>query len=239
MVEILAKMNWPGDFMNQIICGDCLEVMKYIPDECIDLTITSPIYNLGNDHHTNTKRHQAYNDCMPENQYQKWQIEVLNEIYRITKKYGSLFYNHKNRIKDGISIIPYEWLFDTKWLIKQEIVWWNGSHNFDSIRFYPQTERIYWLAKSKLTTLNNKNSFLDIWQIPPVGTKYKHTRQFPQKLVDIIISCFDDARIIFDPFVGSGTTIRAAKDFRRNYIGIDIEKKYCKMTEERLAQGVL
>jgi len=232
-------MNWPDDFINKIICGDCLEVMKQMPDGCINLTITSPPYNLGDDHHTGSKRHEVYCDTMPENEYQKWQIKILNEIYRITKGYGSLFYNHKNRIRNGISIIPYEWLFKTQWLIKQEIVWWNGGQNFDNIRFYPQTERIYWLVKTPITKLDNPLSLLDIWKIIPVGTKFKHTRQFPEKIVTNILNCFPTAKIILDPFLGSGTTARVVKDFKCNFIGIEINPDYCKIAEERLAQGVL
>ena len=55
-------------------------------------------------------------------------------------------YQHKNRIKKGVQISPYEWIKSL--FIKQEIVWINES-NFDKIRFYPFTERVYWLTKSK------------------------------------------------------------------------------------------
>ena len=53
---------------------------------------------------------------------------------------GNLIYNHKNRIKKGIQITPYEWLLKTDFVIKQELVWFNASQNFDKIRFYPMTE---------------------------------------------------------------------------------------------------
>ena len=132
----------------ELICGDCLKILPTISDKSIDLAITSPPYNLGNDHHTGSQRHKVYFDDIPEEEYQKQKIEILNKAYNIIKDNGSLFYNHKNRIKKGLSIIPYQWLFKTKWLIKQEIVWWNGGQNFDNIRFYHQTERIYWLVKN-------------------------------------------------------------------------------------------
>ena len=94
--------------LNHIYHGDCLEVLKEFPDESVDLVITSPPYNLGNDHHTGNKRHQAYNDDMKEREYQEWQIKVLNEVYRVLRPEGSLMYNHKNRIKKGRQITPYE-----------------------------------------------------------------------------------------------------------------------------------
>ena len=114
--------------------GDCLELMKEFPSESIDLIITSPPYNLGKTHHTGNNRfegYKTYEDNMPEEEYQTWQIEVLQECFRILKHDGSLFYNHKNRIRGGVQISPYEWIFLTDFTIKQEIVWFNGSPNFD------------------------------------------------------------------------------------------------------------
>jgi len=100
--------------------GDCLSILKDFPSSSVDLIITSPPYNLGKRHHTGGKYHIPYFDNMPEAEYQKWQIEVLNECYRILKPTGSMMYNHKNRIKNGVQITPYEWLLKTKFIIKQE-----------------------------------------------------------------------------------------------------------------------
>ena len=66
--------------------GDCLELMGGIPDNYVDLIITSPPYNLGKRHHTGDNRfksYEEYDDNMPEKLYQQWQIEFLNECYRI------------------------------------------------------------------------------------------------------------------------------------------------------------
>ena len=219
---------------NKIICGDALTTLKTFPDNFVDITITSPPYNLGDNHHTGNKNHKPYPDSMPEVEYQNWQVEVLDEIYRVTKSDGSLFYNHKNRIRDGVSIIPYQWLFKSKWLIKQEIVWRNGGQNFDRIRFFPQTERIYWLVKDAKTKLFNPISLLDYWYLSPTGTKKGHTRQFPEKLVENILRCFENSKIIFDPFSGGGTTPFMAKKLGRKYIAIDSNPEYVKMSEDRL-----
>lgn len=101
-------MIFPNDFIDKIICGDCLEIMRKIPDGSIDLIVTSPPYNIGNNHHTGNKRHYSYYDNFPEREYQLWQIEVLNECFRILSTNGSLIYNHKNRLKVGVQITPYE-----------------------------------------------------------------------------------------------------------------------------------
>ncbi len=215
--------------------GDAREILASIPDNSIDLVFTSPPFNLGNNHHTGSKRHQAYNDNLPEVEYQHQQKSILNELHRVVKQGGSCWYQHKNRIKDGISITPYQWLLQTKWLMKQEIVWRNGSQNFDKIRFYPMTERIYWLTKSSKTKLYNKVNLHDDWHIEPVGSNKQHTRAFPTKLVENVLMCFPDANLILDPFSGSGTTGVVAKSLGRKCILIDIDADYCALALSRIS----
>lgn len=230
-------MIYPDDFVNKIIKGDCLDILRAIPDNSVDLIITSPPYNLGNNHHTGNYQHKTYNDNLCENDYQVWQIEVLNECYRILNSSGSMFYNHKNRIKKGIQITPYEWILKTKFIIKQELIWQNGSQNFDKIRFYPMTERVYWLAKSPKVKLFNSINHHDFWlrsEWKPQKTKGKHKRAFPVQLPLDLIKCFDNARIILDPFMGSGTTAVACKQLGRDFIGIELEQKYIDIANERL-----
>lgn len=214
--------------------------MRDIPDKSVDLVVTSPPYNLGNTHHTGDIRHKAYDDNLPEEEYQQWQIEVLNEIYRVLKSDGSVIYNHKNRIKNGEQITPYEWLLKTPFIIKQEIVWFNGSQNFDKIRFYPMTERIYWLAKDKKTVLYNTINHHDLfnkdeWQ--PEGTSKEHKRAFPVRFAEDMIICFPQAKIILDPFLGSGTTAIAAHNTGRRFIGIEKEPKYVEIARKRVEQA--
>lgn len=217
--------------------GDCLEVMKNIPSESVDLVLTSPPYNLGNTHHTGNKRHKAYEDNLPEKDYQEWQVKVLQECYRVLKETGSLIYNHKNRIKQGVQISPYEWLFKTDFIIKQEVVWFNGSQNFDKIRFYPMTERVYWLAKSPKTKLFNAINHHDLfgkedWKA--VGTRGQHTRAFPEKMVSDFLLCFPKAEIVLDPFMGSGTTGVSCKGLNRSFIGIEKNPEYFEIAKERI-----
>lgn len=226
--------------INNIYNIDCLEGLKQLPNESIDLIITSPPYNLGKTHHTGNHRFESYNqynDDMPEDLYQKWQIEILNECYRVLKQNGSMWYNHKNRIKNGVQITPYEWILKSNFIVKQEIIWENGSQNFDKIRFYPMTERVYWLAKNhttKMFNIINHHDFFkrDEWQ--PVKTKGTHKRAFPEKMCTDIISCFPDADIILDPFMGSGTTAIASIRMNKHYIGFEIDQAYCDIAKERI-----
>ena len=175
---------------------------------------------------------------MPEKDYQIWQKKILDECFRVLSKTGSMIYQHKNRIKNGKQLSPYEWIFKTKFIVKQEIVWINRSQNFDKIRFYPFTERVYWLTKStktKLVNTINKQDVFNWTEWKPVGTKAKHTRAFPEKLVADMLSVFPDAKSVLDPFLGSGTVAYVAKKFKRDYIGFDIDKDFIKQATSRLA----
>lgn len=224
--------------MNELILGDCLEKMKDIPDNSVDIVFTSPPYNLGNSHHTGNYRHKEYDDDMPESEYQEWQKDVLNECYRVLKDTGSMFYNHKNRIKKGIQITPYEWILKSKFIIKQELVWFTRSQNFDKIRFYPMTERVYWLAKSPNTKLYNIINHHDLFskeEWKTVGSKGAFKRAFPEKMVEDIISCFPDSKIVLDPFAGSGTVAIACINVGKNYICIEKDPKHFEIMENRIS----
>ena len=224
--------------------GDCLELMKELPSESIDLIITSPPYNLGKTHHTGNNRfkgYKTYEDNMPEEEYQKWQIEVLQECFRILKHDGSLFYNHKNRIRGGVQISPYEWIFLTDFTIKQEIVWFNGSPNFDKCRFYPMTERIYWLTKSSKTKMVNTINHHDVFGVKewkPQGTKNEFKRAFPVELPQDIISCFPNANIVLDPFMGSGSTGVACVNTGWKFIGMELDPGYFEIAKNRIEEAL-
>lgn len=223
--------------LNKIYKTDCISLLKQTPDNYIHLTVTSPPYNLGEKHHTGNNKFKAYDeyiDDIPEPEYQQQQINVLNELYRATKQGGSVMYNHKNRIRNGKQISPYEWLLKTDWTIKQEIVWRNGSQNFDKCRFYPMTERIYWLSKGTETDFYNEIGFSDLISDLASGTDKEHKRAFPIILAQRFISCFSKSEIIFDPYMGSGTTAIAAIKEKRNYFGSEISENYCRIAEKRI-----
>ena len=224
-------------YINKITHIDCLEGLKKIQNNYVDLIITSPPYNLGNNHHTGAKRHKSYNDNLNEDDYQIWQTRVLDECFRVMKKNGSMIYNHKNRIKDGVQISPYSWIFKTKFIVKQEIVWINRSQNFDPIRFYPFTERVYWLTKDKKTKLKNTIKHHDVFswkEWPSVGTKSDFTRAFPEKFVEDILSVFPKTKIVLDPFIGSGTTAVVCKKNNVDFIGFEKMKKYVNLSNQRI-----
>ena len=226
----------------KLINDDCLKVLPTLEESSVDLIITSPPYNLGNNHHTGNKQHKAYNDNLPEAEYQEQQLQFLNECFKVLKETGSLIYNHKNRIRKGIQLSPYEWIFKSNFIVKQEIVWVNRSQNFDKMRFYPFTERLYWLTKKPETKLFNAINHYDVFdwkEWKPVGTKGNHTRAFPEKMVEDILKCFPNAEVVLDPYMGSGTTGVAAKNLNREFIGIELDKTYFDMAQTRINEKLI
>jgi site-specific DNA-methyltransferase (adenine-specific) len=231
--------------INRIIQGDALTILKLLPDEIVDVGVTSPPYNKGENKKgwlvPNIKYHSA-TDKLPEEEYQKNQIDVLNELFRITKPGGSFFYNHKIRWEKGIIIHPMDWLRKTKWVIRQEIIWDRMiAGNIRGWRFWQVDERIYWLYKPKGNNLigeelKPKHALLtSIWRFPP-EQKNPHPAPFPLELpIRCIYSVMDGRKgVVIDPYCGSGTTLVASKILGCDYIGIEISDEYIKFAEERL-----
>lgn len=249
---------------NKIYQCDVLEGLKQLPDNSIDVIITSPPYNkMGLSGKMNTpnwlksnikygssyiwRKTIDYNDDanvdnMPEDKYQQWQIEILNECYRVLKDDGSMFYNHKNRIvrAQGKISTPYEWLLKTKFNIRQEIIWdRKSSPNVHNSRYLPTTEKIFWLTKTvRPSFIRNKDIEWkgEVWQIP-FETNTEHPAPFPVALPDNILKCIpnpDGDKVVLDVFMGSGTTAIAAIKNGWKYIGFELFHEYVEMSEKRI-----
>lgn len=233
------------EYLNKIIQGDTLAVLKTLPDEIVDVGVTSPPYNKGENKKGWLVKNVQYSgaaDKLPEEKYQKNQIEVLDEIFRITKTGGSFFYNHKIRWERGEMLHPMDWLRRTKWTIRQEIIWDRMiAANIRGWRFWQVEERIYWLYKPKGRKLigeelKPKHALLtSIWRFPP-EQKNPHPAPFPLSLpIRAIFSVMDEKKgVVIDPYCGSGTTLVAAKILEQDYIGIEISKEYVEFSEDRL-----
>lgn len=239
-------MNYPDDFINKIICGDCIEVMKLIPDESIDLVVTSPPYNLSirknpdkTDHWKgkwNKSKLQSvgydnHNDYMPEDKYLAWQKNVLAECFRLIKDDGAIFYNHKWRVQKGLLQQRPEIVAGLP--VRQIIIWKrSGGINFRETHFLPTYEVIYLITKPKFKLAPKTNRYGDVWSITQERGSW-HPAPFPLELAS---RCVESSRgnLILDPFMGSGTTALACKKLNKNYIGIDISQNYCTQAETRL-----
>ena len=109
---------------------------------------------------------------MPEEEYEHWQIDVLNECHRVLKEDGSMFYNHKNRVKKNRVYFPTEWILKSNFICRQEIIWdRSASVNQDPCRYIPTTEKIYWLIKRQKNPrfkLDKKVNWIgEVWKFAP------------------------------------------------------------------------
>lgn len=232
--------------LDTLICGDVMDVLRAMPSDSIDICITSPPYNKNKRSRgwlVKDVKYSHFDDKMNEDDYQQWQIEVINEVYRITKPGGHFFYNHKLRWFDGIMIHPYSWVMRSPWVIKQEIIWDRSiAANVRGWRFWQIDERIYWLRKPSGRDLNGPElesrhaKMSSIWRIPPAPRLDDHPAPFPIDIPTRIITSIypEGKKIVLDPFMGTGTTAVASKLLGHHYIGIDISPDYVKFAEERI-----
>lgn len=242
-------MKYPSDFINKIICGDILEVMKDIPEKVVDLVVTSPPYNLKNSTGNGMKDgrggkwsnaalikgYSHYNDNMPHKDYVKWQRQCLNEMIRVLKDDGAIFYNHKRRVQDGLIQDRQEIVSDFP--VRQIIIWKRkGGINFNAGYFLPTYEVIYLIVKPKFTLAPKANAYGDVWEFTQ-EMKNDHPAAFPVDLIHRIVAS-TSAKVILDPFMGSGTTAVVAQSLKREFIGIDISPEYCEMAEKRLEKNI-
>jgi len=229
--------------VNKIYIGDTLQTLKEFPSDFFDIIVTSPPYNKNKvaGKLVEEVKYKNSSDSKNEDEYQREQVEILDELHRVTKPYGHLFYNHKLRFLNGIAIHPMEWLPKSFWSFRQEIIWDRGiAANLRGWRFWQVEERIYWLQKGILIgeELKSKHAKMSsIWKIRP-ETKYKeHPAPFPIDLpTRCIYSIADEQKQlnILDPYCGVGTTLAAAHFMGHNYVGIDICPDYQDIFHRRL-----
>ncbi len=251
-MQLMQKHLNRENLKNSLIKGDTLKVLRGLPDDIVDLGVTSPPYNKKEKNKGWLVKNVVYSeyvDKVPEDKYQSNQVKVLNEIYRVTNKGGSFFYNHKIRWEDGEMFHPMDWLRKTDWVVKQEIVWDRTiAANIRGWRFWQVDERIYWLYKpvnsnKKGKELLSKDAKLtSVWRAVPEN-KNPHPAPFPLWLpARIIISLMHEKQgvdekqkgLVLDPYLGSGTTAVAAKLLGYDYLGIDIGKEYIDYAEKRI-----
>jgi len=243
----MNKTDLKKKFLNKIVCGDVVETMKQMPDGSVDLVITSPPYNIKNSTGNGLKDgrggkwanaglqkgYSHYDDCMPHEKYVEWQRNCLNEMMRLIPDNGAIFYNHKWRVQAGLLQDRQDIV--SGFPVRQIIIWRRkGGLNFNAGYFLPTYEVIYLIAKPEFKLKPKANAHGDIWEFTQ-EMKNGHPAAFPINLIDRIVSS-TEAKVILDPFMGSGTTAISAINFKRDYIGIDISPDYCEMAEKRIKQ---
>ena len=235
--------------INEVYPGDVLEKLGELPDNEIDIAVTSPPYNKRNKTQGWLVSNTTYShseDHLPEDKYQAWQKDVLDEIYRVTKPGGSLFYNHKIRWDHGKMLHPFSWVSQSSWIVRQEIIWDRIlAANVRGWRFWQVDERIYWLYKpvnnhlvgDELASKHAKQT--SIWTLKPVPRSSDHPAPFPLEIPVRAIYSLAGGRVltVLDPFCGTGTTLVAAKLLGHRYVGFDISPDYVEYARKRLLQA--
>lgn len=218
--------------------GDCRDILPTLGK--VDAVVTSPPYNLGGFHAENTRwAYDSIGDDLPEPEYQDAQVELLDCI-----RADWLFYNHKDRIIDGVTISPLTWLRRTKWHHLQTVVIDRKSGaNVDKRRFFPVHEYVYVLGCAPALTMQNDACLTSVWQLPQVNRRdAQHPASFH---VDLPTRCLSavQAKTVLDPFMGSGTTGVAAVQMGLDFIGIELSPTYfdiaCKRIEDAQRQSDL
>lgn len=247
-----------------IFYGNSLELLPEVPDNAIDLTFTSPPYNIG----------KEYESVLPVDQFVHWCVQWLSEIHRLTNSSGALLLNLgylsvENKGKN----VPISYLLWDKiqFFLQQEIVWNYGAGVAAKHFLSPRNEKILWCIKNPESYCFNlddirdpdvaypnqkKNGKLrcnslgknpsDVWQIAKVTSgenrasaeRTAHPAQFPLDLCERVIKGFSKREgIVLDPFLGSGSTLAACSRWSRFSIGFEIRKDYCAIAAARLSNA--
>ncbi len=248
---------------------DNLKYMRGLPDESIQLIVTSPPYNIGKEYEKRTSL-QVYVEA---------QAACIAEAVRLLKPNGSICWQVGNHVNDGeifpLDIILYD-LFKVHGLkLRNRVVWQFGHGLHCQKRFSGRHETILWFTKSEEYVFNldpvrvpskypNKKHFKgpkkgelsgnplgknpeDVWDIPNVKSnhveKTSHPCQFPVGLIErLVLSLTNEWDDVLDPYLGVGSSAIAALMHNRNAYGCDLEKAYVDIARERiksLAKGHL
>lgn len=233
-------MNWPDDYINKIICGDCLEVMQGIPDGAVDCVITDPPYE--SEAHTQQRRvkrgshSRGVDDREAKNQplsFEPLSFETREisgrEIARLCKKWAVVFCQCEASQLWRSALEPMKYKRTGVWVKPDAMPQYSGDRpgmGYESIVFCHSNGKSRWNGGGRVGVfIHNKNS---------VG-KHVHETQKPLTLMSELIYLFtNETDIILDPFCGSGTTCVAAKQMGRKYIGIEISPEYAAIAQRRV-----
>jgi site-specific DNA-methyltransferase (adenine-specific) len=246
-----------NEYINRIILGDCLEVIKNIPDNSVDITFADPPFNL-------KKKYNGYKDNKEFDIYLAWCKQWIYEMVRITKPTGSIFVHNIPKWLTYYSSFLNEIAYFKHWIA------WDApsapmgktlqpSHygilyyvkdlkksKFYEIRYpHKRCRKCDYLLKDyggKKASLHSfgplvSDVWTDIHRIKHNKYRDEHPCQLPIHLLErIILMSTDENDIVFDPFVGTGTTVLAAKRLGRRFIGIDIDETYVNITKNKLSK---
>ncbi len=248
--------------LDQIIMGDCIAAMRALPDACIDMVFADPPYNLqlgGDLYRPEGGRVDAVDNDWDKfdslKAYDAFSQAWLAEARRILKPNGTLWVigSYHNIFRVG-SVLQ-----DEGFWILNDIIWRkvNPMPNFKGTRFTNAHETLIWASKGEnakytfnyraMKTLNDELQMRSDWSFPICsgqerikknGTKAHPTQKPEALLYRILLACTKPGDVVLDPFFGTGTTGAVAKRLGRHFIGLEREKSYVDVAEERIAAAL-
>jgi DNA modification methylase len=244
--------------LNQILSGNCIEVLHSIPENSVDMVFADPPYNLQlqNDlYRPNNTKVDAVNNKWDKfssfEAYDKFTCEWLSATRRVLKETGTIWvigsYHNIYRVGAIMQNLGFWILNDIVWIKT------NPMPNFRGVRFTNAHETMIWAQKKKgarytfnhhsMKALNEDLQMRSDWTIPlstgkerikSNGTKAHPTQKPEALLYRVLSSSTNKGDVVLDPFFGSGTTGAVAKQLGRNFIGIEQDKKYIRVAQKRI-----
>jgi DNA modification methylase len=241
--------------INKVYLGDCIELMKEIPADSIDLIFADPPFNIG-------LKYDNYKDNKSYDEYYKWTEKWIRETHRILKKTGSVYIAIGDEFAAEINII----LKNTGYNFRNWIIWYYTFGQNQRKKFNRSHTHIFYFTKNKENFTFNDDEIRipsdrqliyndkranpkgkipdDVWKISRVCGTFRerlgdHPCQMPESLLERIIkvsSNKDD--LVLDPFGGTGTTGAVCQRLKRNFITMDVSKKYFNLIQKRLNGSV-
>ena len=217
--------------LNKIYNEDCLEGMKRIPDGSVDLIVTDPPYLIN--YKTGYRKDKAhrFNDVILNDDNEQLITDYVKECYRILKDDTAMYLfcsSHK------VDFFKRE--LEKEFSIKNMIIWVKNNHTAGDLEsaFGRKYEIVFLVNKGQRKF--NGERLTDIWEFPRVsGDGQLHQNQKPIELIKRCIEKHSNVGdVVFDGFMGSGTTAAAALDTNRNYIGFELDEYYFNVAEKRI-----
>lgn len=217
--------------LNTIYNEDCLETMKRMPDNFVDLIVTDPPYSTPTI--TSFGRTKVLN--LADLSIQEFYFRsIKDEFERILKPNGRVFVFCDDKYYPILFAVFYGWQN------KNLIIWDKGRIGMGN-PFRKQHELVFYANRESYSYHKSEGTthYPTILKFSHDSDK-RHGAQKPLKLVQSLIKGFSlPGEVVFDPFAGSGTTLLAAKSLNRKFLGVELSKEYCEIAEQRLRQEVL
>ena len=211
--------------MYKLLNGDCLELIKKIPDGGVDLVVTDPPYGMNFQSNYRKEKYKKIDN----DETLDWLEEYVSELYRIMKDNTAVYC-----FCSWHNIDVFKQTFEKYFKLKNIIVWEKNNTSMGDLKgsYAPKYELVLFAHKGR--RLLNGFRYPDIIPAKRTGNQY-HPTEKPVDLLEIFIGeSSDENNIVFDGFMGSGSTGVAALNLNRHFIGIELDNEYFNIAKNRI-----